>query len=896
MANHNLGTIRGTIEIDYDGAGIVKAVRDTDKAKKELGSLDGASSKVLNVFSGMVKGFLKVGGAINVVTNTVSVLTSALAAIGPVIGAGLAVAPAIILSFASAMIVAKIAVSGVGDALSAAFGPADKFNEALEKLSPNAQKFAKAVRASAPALTESKKAIQDAFFSGNPAGAVEGIVKRLVSLTAQARGVAFAIGQIAQNIIKTATNANNIEKLRTILSGVNAFLLQIRRSLGPVVTGFIGLASQASKFGGVVGGAAANALAKFSIWLNGLDLDKIFATALPIIQQLAGFLKDIGTIAKALFSVFIGDGGTAVGVIGQLVSQFAAFLQSAQGVAVLDALRQALTAISTGAGQVFLALLQALAPAIIALLPGITQLANQLVSVLVPAINALAPLLLNISKFLSDNMSWLGPVALAVVALAGAYKVYAAAAKVVAAVQGVLTSKIVVSTAKWIANTAAIIANKVAQAASAAVTGGAAVAAWVASTAAIVANRIAVVAGTVAMAAVRAATIAWTAVQWALNVALNANPIGLIVLAVAALVAGIILLWKHSETFRTIVLAVWSAIKTAIKATVDWFVNTAWPFIKRIIDFIADYYKFLWQVTKTVWTAIFNAIKTALTWIANIVAAIWNGIVAGIKAYINLIKTIITAGVNFIKFMWNAFLNGLKVITQAVWNAIVSFIRTQINAVKNIIAGIKVVVTYVRNAFTSARNAAVSMITSLLNTVRGIPGRIASALGGLGSLLYNKGRSLIQGFINGIASMIGAVRNKASSIVHAVTDFLPGSPAKEGPLSGKGYVLLRARRFMDDFAQGINDGSQKPTAALAGAINPLARATVPGGSTTKSGASSVPTTPTTVDGGTREYHLDIDGKTFATLIVDTITGNPVAVKKAADEGARGNGWVGSGRK
>ena len=68
--------------------------------------------------------------------------------------------------------------------------------------------------------------------------------------------------------------------------------------------------------------------------------------------------------------------------------------------------------------------------------------------------------------------------------------------------------------------------------------------------------------------------------------------------------------------------------------------------------------------------------------------------------------------------------------------------------------------------------------------------------------------------------MINAVRNKASSIVHAVTDFLPGSPAKEGPLSGKGYVVLRARRFMNDFAKGINDGSQKPSAALLGAINP----------------------------------------------------------------------------
>jgi len=895
MANHNLGTIRGTIEIDYDGAGIVKAVRDTDKAKKSFGSLDGASSKVISIFGSVTKTFLKVGGAINVVTSGVSVLTSAVAALGPVIGAGLAVAPAIILSFASALAVAKIAVSGVGDAMSAAFGDAEKFNKALEKLSPNAQAFAKAVRAGVPALQDSKKAIQDAFFQGADQ-AVGTIIKRLVSLTAQARGVAFAMGQIAQNVIKTATNSVNIERLRTILSGVNAFLLQIKRSLGPVVTGFIGLAAQASKFGGALGGQAANAIAKFSIWLNSLDLDKIFATALPIIQQLGAFLADIATIAKSLFSIFLGDGQNAVGVIANLVSQFAAFLQSAQGAAVLDSIGQAMQAIGTGAGQVFLALLQALAPAIIALAPAVTQLATQLVSVLVPAINALAPLLLNISNFLSDNMSWLGPVAGAVVALAAAYKVYVAAAKAVAAVQAVLKSKMVASTAAWIANTAAVVANRIAQAASAVVTGTQAVAAWVANTAVVVANRVAVAAVAVTMGVVRAATIAWTAVQWALNVALNANPIGLIVLAVAALVAGIILLWKNSETFRKIVLAVWGAIKVAIKATVDWFVNTAWPWIKKVIDFIIGYYKLLWQITKAVWTGIFNAIKSALTWIKDISQTIWNAIVTAVKTYINVYKTVIMAVINFVKAAWNNWLKGIQIITRTVWNAIVAIVRNAINFIKNVIAGVKIVVTYVKNAFTNARNAAVNMINSLLSTVRSIPGRITSALGNLGSLLYNKGKQIIQGFINGIGAMIGAVRNKARSIVSAVTDFLPGSPAKEGPLSGKGYVLLRARRFMNDFAQGIDDGSQKPSAALMGAVQPLSRAIVPSGSTTKSGASTTPTTTQPVSGGTREYHIQIGDKRFATLVTDVITGNPVTVKKAADEGNRQSKFAGSGRR
>ena len=53
-----------------------------------------------------------------------------------------------------------------------------------------------------------------------------------------------------------------------------------------------------------------------------------------------------------------------------------------------------------------------------------------------------------------------------------------------------------------------------------------------------------------------AATVGMTAVQWALNAALDANPIGLIVIALAALVAGFVLAWNHIKPFRDAVVDV----------------------------------------------------------------------------------------------------------------------------------------------------------------------------------------------------------------------------------------------------------------------------------------------------------------------------------------------------
>lgn len=57
--------------------------------------------------------------------------------------------------------------------------------------------------------------------------------------------------------------------------------------------------------------------------------------------------------------------------------------------------------------------------------------------------------------------------------------------------------------------------------------------------------------------------------QWALNAALNANPIGLVVIAVAALVAGLVLAYNKSETFRNIVDGAMKVAKEAIDVVVD---------------------------------------------------------------------------------------------------------------------------------------------------------------------------------------------------------------------------------------------------------------------------------------------------------------------------------------
>lgn len=897
MADHTLGTIRGTIQIDYDGAGVVRGINDTNKFKNTAGK---AADSVLSSFAKFGKGAATVGGAIASLNGVTAVLVGTAAALGPAVAAGFAAAPALIGGYIAVMGVAKIATAGVGDALSAAGGDAKEFNKAIKELSPEAQGFAKSFRTSLPVLQKVQDAMQDAFFKGT-AGQVGGVVKAVASLKPEAVGISGSLGDIAQNIVKTVTSGKGISALRGILSGVNDFLKQIKGSIGPVVAGFLGVSQQGASFGKVLGTVVAGGLAKLASWLSSIDVGQVFRDAVAPIRAMAGFLAQVATIASNVFSVFTGDGASALGVIGGLVSGMASFLKSAQGQATLAALRDAFAAIGGAVGQVFLALLKAVGPIIVALAPGFAALATQVAGVLVPAINALAPLLASLAGFISDNIGVIGPLAGIIGAAAVAYKLYAAGAAGVAAVQAVLNSSMALNTAAWVRNTAATVANKAAQLVSAAVTGGAAVAAWVANTAVIVANRVAMAASAIAMAVVRGAVIAWTAVQWALNAALSANPIGLIVIAIIALVAGLIYAYQNSETFRAIVQATWAAIKVAISAVVNWITGTVWPSLQRAWQQISDGATALWGLIKAAWDGIKSAVSTAINAVSSVISSVWSAIVSVVTAHVNAMRTAVTTVFNFVRSTITSVMNAIRSVVRSVWAAIVGVVRTHIAQIKSVIAQVSSVIATVRNAFNRAKTAIQTALASALTVVRGFPGRVLSGLGNLGSLLYSKGQALIEGFISGIKNMAGKAAAAAKSVVSAVTDFFPGSPAKKGPLSGRGYVLKRAQRFMADFNKGLNDGRAAPVRSIQGMIGRIGVA-LPGRPTPTKPQPIIRQTITTqpkataiAGGGTRTYNINIGDKRFATLTLDVISGNPVAVAKAANEGNRKTAWSGSGR-
>lgn len=100
-------------------------------------------------------------------------------------------------------------------------------------------------------------------------------------------------------------------------------------------------------------------------------------------------------------------------------------------------------------------------------------------------------------------------------------------------------------------------------------------------------NKVAAIAYAVQQRIVAAASKVWAAAQWVLNAALTANPIGLVVLAIVALVAIIVLAWKRSETFRAIVTGALNGVLAAARAVAQWFTGTFWPWMRGVWESVS---------------------------------------------------------------------------------------------------------------------------------------------------------------------------------------------------------------------------------------------------------------------------------------------------------------------
>jgi tape measure domain-containing protein len=147
----------------------------------------------------------------------------------------------------------------------------------------------------------------------------------------------------------------------------------------------------------------------------------------------------------------------------------------------------------------------------------------------------------------------------------------------------------------------------------------------------------------VAMKAWRVAQLLATGAQWALNAAMTANPIGLIVAGLVALGVAVVIAYRKSETFRAIVQGAWAGIQTAAAAAWNFLSGVVWPGLQMVFSALGRAALWLWN----------NAIKPA-----------WEGLAAGFRAVGNVVSSV-----------WRGFLSPVFQLIGAivVWLAVKVF-------------------------------------------------------------------------------------------------------------------------------------------------------------------------------------------------------------------------------
>ncbi|GMN96907.1 phage tail tape measure protein [Blautia wexlerae] len=335
----------------------------------------------------------------------------------------------------------------------------------------------------------------------------------------------------------------------------------------------------------------------------------------------------------------------------------------------------------------------------------------------------------------------------------------------------------------------------------------------------------------------------------ALNAVMLANPIAIVIAAIAALVAAFVYLWNTNEEFRKFWISLWESVKeTAVQCwqAISAFLSQAWEAIRNtavsVWNGIRDFFCGLWAGIQTLFTTVVNAIAGFLsgawnavkgtvvsvwTAISRFFTSVWNGIRNVTSSVINGIRSFLQSAWNGIRALITTVMNGIKSVVTAVWNGIRSVITRVMNGIRSVVSSvwsgirntISSIVNGIRNTVSGAFHAMWSGIRSTIsgiyNTIRDGLGNAVNYITSLASAGWRWGADIINGIVNGIRNCIGAVANAVTDVANTIRSHLHFSVPDEGPLTD-------FESWMPDFMGGLAEGIEKSRGLVKAAVDSVA--------------------------------------------------------------------------
>ena len=269
-----------------------------------------------------------------------------------------------------------------------------------------------------------------------------------------------------------------------------------------------------------------------------------------------------------------------------------------------------------------------------------------------------------------------------------------------------------------------------------------------------------------------------------------ANPITIVIAAIAALVAAFVILWNKSEAFRNFWKGLWEGIKTVVSGAVDG--------IKAFFDKIGDFFSEIGEKISAAYEGIRSGLESFISGIGEKVSGFFETVIGTVTDFFSgigekigsffssaaevvqagweTVKNVVTVGIMLIQevlsaaaqillipfqFIWENF----GPVVQEAWEKIKGIVSAALDAIKNVIS---TVWTAIKGVIEPILEGIRSAVETAWNAISTVTGQVFQAVKNTLTTIWNGIKAVLTPIITAIQTAVTTAWNAICSVTSSV--------------------------------------------------------------------------------------------------------------------------------